>query len=231
LKKVVTQDNTDELLEIADEDIASNFPLFITNILPDSEAIPITMEKQEVPPGTYTLGEDMPVKFEFVLITGDADCPTMLDMEEFTISEGQHLTCVIYNDDDADAGESGGGPGVVFHFESIQIKLSPFGGGDNDCSVTGDIAPCIELVDEKTFIVRPDLSDAPQNLTPTTLILLTVVPSSDFNLATQCSVSGLNVDGIGAIDGFGVKCLDTSTGPDPFNDYNFNLALIETTMP
>jgi len=44
LKKVVTQDNTDELLEIADEDIASNFPLFITNILPGSEAIPITME-------------------------------------------------------------------------------------------------------------------------------------------------------------------------------------------
>jgi len=155
---------------------------------------------------------------------------TMLDMEEFTLDSGQHLTCVIYNDDDADAGEIGGGPGVVFHFETIMIKLSLAGGGPADCISTVSVAPCIEIIDEKNFIVRPDLSMAPQDLTPTTLILLTVVPSSDFNLATQCTVTGLNVDGVGDIDGFGVRCLDTALGLDPSNDYNFNLALIETTM-
>ena len=222
MKKVVTQDNTDELFEIADEDIASSFPLFITNILPGSDAILITMEKQQVPTGTYTLGEDMPEEFEFVLITGDADCPTMLDMEEFTINEGEHLTCVIYNDDDADAVT--GGQGVAFGFNGFEFELLTTNGspiGNDECSSSLQ-APCIEKNGNIYVIVDPLLTK-PNN----SIILWSltgVQPGSPLNQVNNCILTGIVPSmNIPNTNGFALFCSNILVG-----SWNINYAFIET---
>jgi hypothetical protein len=182
--------------------------------VPVNEPVKITENK------FVDLDDDMEVDLEFAEIRGDGHCPEKIG-GTVTLSDGQHIVCYIVNHPPGGDIE----PGVVFHYETIQITVGPPTG--SNCEATSNVPPCIELLDDKSFIVRPDLSLAPQELTPTTLILLTVVPANNFALATQCTVSGLNADGT-IIDGFKVECLDTQSGDLPGNVYNFNLALIET---
>jgi len=217
LKKAITNDNGGAI--ISADQIQENF-------LPKIDGVdvifgePVTISTKE----PHTISEADVVGYSFVLIAGDTDCPSMLG-EEFTVKKNKDITCTIYNDDNGDGSTGGGGPGVVFHFETIQLTLVDPAVG-KDCANTSNVAPCVGIIDTKSFIVRPDTSLASQDLTPTTLILLSVLPSSDFSLATQCTVAGLNAVGT-VIDGFTVECLDTNAG----NTYNFNLALIETSMP
>jgi hypothetical protein len=150
LKKVITQDNTDEANEI-DLDEVNPFHLIITNTGTGTE-YDITSPNQVVPPGTYTLREEIDEEYEdvfdFVLISGDDGCPAMeQDMEEFTLSSGDHLTCVVYNEDDANA--SSGGGGIIFRNHSMKIQMDAKTSNDS-CDKypnADDKNACVEIID------------------------------------------------------------------------------------
>ena len=227
LKKVITQDNTDEAEEI-DLDVENPFHFFITNTESGSDPIEITTPNQAVPPGTYTLSEEQPDNFDFVLITGDDGCPTMVeDMEEFTLSSGQHLTCVVYNEDDADASQGGtSGPGVIFHFDTIQFEINdPPSSFGRDCRTTSYVPPCVVLNSELAFTIRPDLSDVSQDFTKSTLVMFSMIPE-DLSNASGCTFQGLSFNStLNEIDGFNLECTSTA---GLGKQYNINYALIET---
>jgi hypothetical protein len=225
LKKALTQDNTDEANHVG----LDEFHMFVTNVDDPGNPIEITMENQEIDAGTYTLSETGPPGFNFVLVSGDSGCPSMVeDMEEFTIKEGQHLTCVIYNDDDADAAAGGGGPGVIFHFDTIQFEVaSPGTTFGEDCEVTSYVRPCVIVQSENSFVVRPDLSSAPQSFTKSTLVMFTMVPEN-LSDASGCTLQGLTFNStLSEIDGFSLQCTSTGLG----KQYNINFALVETMVP
>jgi hypothetical protein len=234
LKKVITQDNTDldEEIDLNNELVDENpFHLIITNTVTDLE-YEITTPNQAVPPGTYTLREETDEGFEyfeFVLITGDDDCPTMEDdMEEFTLSSGQHLTCVVFNDDDTDAlpGGSLDGPGVIFHYDTISMVPNDIL-DDNHCNIVGAELPCIQKVGAGSkYMIFPDFATDNSNnaLTQTSLILLTVLDTTNPLLTGDCRVTGvqeLSQSFVAVCPGF-----DADNEMDSFN---FNWAIIETS--
>jgi len=228
LKKVITQDNTDEIDEILPEDIADSFDLFITNVNDPGNPIEITMENQEIDAGTYTLSETGPQGFEFVLISGDTGCPSMVeDMEEFTIQEGEHLTCVIYNDDDKDAGE--GGTGVSFGHKGFQWNTAninaPFSRACNAGTIDDS---CIEIIapgGQPIFLIV----DSELKNTQNTLVLwsMTAVQSNQI-LINNCVLVGIfdsvELSGLG-YKGFGLTCPIVTAA-----DWNINYAFIETVF-
>jgi hypothetical protein len=227
LKKVITEDNTDESEEVG----ADAFHFSIRNTQ-TNELIPITTDNQSVSPGEYTLIEEGPDNFDFVMITGDNGCPTVLEgmdlnLDKFTLSSEENLTCVVYNEDDADAipGGEPDGPGVIFHFDTVQFEISeePSSYG-RDCRATSYAPPCVVETSEKAFTVRPDLSNASQEFTKSTLVMFSVIPE-DLSNASGCTFLGLSFNStLNKIDGFKIEC--TSTGLN--NQYNVNYALIET---
>ncbi len=153
LKKVITQDNTNSDMEIPEAEIKDHFKFYITNIQLGSVPILIDENNEEIPPGTYTLKEVIDEEYEdvfdFVLITGDDDCPTMVeDMEEFTLDSGEHLTCVVYNEDDKDTPSSDGG-GIIFRNHSLKIQMDAKTSNDS-CDKypnADDKNACIEIID------------------------------------------------------------------------------------
>ena len=216
LKKVITQDNTDEAEEI-DLDVENPFHFFIINTESGSVPIEITTPNQAVPPGTYTLSEDQPDNFDFVLITGDDGCPTMVeDMEEFTLSSGEHLTCVVYNEDDADA-SSGGGAGVVFrptHVTFVPGESSTFSLPDGGGDVT------IDVTSPDTVIVIDPAFNAPD--ATSLIIVYTLIDTALGGQPVQCFSEGIVETGSG--NGFRLTCVDELMG----DLYAFNYALIST---
>ncbi|MFI5405529.1 MAG: hypothetical protein ACHQ1D_03330 [Nitrososphaerales archaeon] len=195
LKKVITQDNTDETDEI-DLDVENPFHLWITNT-ETNEEIEITMENQAVPQGTYTLREEIEEgldRFEFVLITGDDGCPTLVeDMEEFTLDSGEHLTCVVYNEDDADS--TSGGEGVIFQRNSMKVTLGDNTALDSCDKYTNpaDKDPCIEIISATSGIVG--IVDSALT-SDTTIVLFSVIEADRLETTTGainpvCSISAI----------------------------------------
>ena len=222
LEKVITQDNTDEAEEI-DLDVENPFHFFITNTESGSDPIEITTPNQAVPPGTYTLSEEQPDNFDFVLITGDDGCPTMVeDMEEFTLSSGEHLTCVVYNEDDADA-SSGGGAGILFNPTHVEVTLDN-GQGQNCPDPTGTSSPCTIAGNGNIVVIDDEFSDAIQaeKMIVVFSIIQSPIPDGVDLSPPQCVLEGLQDDGIGNI-GFVLACSGTLNG-----DYAINYALINT---
>ena len=216
LKKALTQDNTDE----ADHVLLSDFHMFITNVTDplNPKTVEITDEGQTIEAGTYTLREEGPSGFDFVLIAGDTACPSMVDdMEEFTVKEGQHLTCVIYNDDDADAA-TGGGAGVVFSPTHIEFMAT-----DTVCDdPTGDTSPC--LISNGAEVIVADAALDERSIIVYTLVQINPVP--EVLSPPQCVLEGLqDVDGAGAgtLLAFVLTCANGLSG-----NYALNFALIDT---
>ena len=185
--------------------------------------IEITMENQEIDAGTYTLSETGPPGFEFVLISGDTGCPTMVkDMEEFTISEGEHLTCVIYNDDDAD--EGAGGAGVAFGFNGFDFTvLAPNGPvtGLNTCASQPLGEPCIEKNGILYVIVDPLLVNVNNSII---VWSMTPMAGSPTNQVNNCSLTSI-IPSTGHLgeNGFALFCSTVVAGT-----WNINYAFINT---
>ena len=254
LKKAVTNDNTDQVNHKGPQD----FVLTITNIDTNEQKEIPHNTKTNIKPGTYTLSETGPVGYNFVLIAGDPGCPSALDTDKFTIKEGEHLTCTVYNDDDKDAVESDG-PGVIFHFESLKFSFDDDSFGDS-CD-NGNTMPCIELANAHlgTILV------VDEEITSDTIIyLFSVIEENKINnprpidqngnpimgvLAASplCIFNGLSphdtgyaLQPIGDPDDVGEfdDSVDNPTGvlgfaftctlASPTGDYNVNYALIET---
>jgi len=250
IKKVITQDNTNENQEIDLEDEDQNpFHFYITSTEPSSVPIEIIMENQEVPPGTYTLSEEEvgSDNFDFVLITGDDGCPTMVEnMEEFTLDSGEHLTCVIYNEDDADA--SSGGGGIIFRHFSMQVKL-----GDNMMADSCDKIPnptdknsCIEIVnpnDDQIAIVDSALTS------DTTIVLFSVIEAGQLETdlgasSPSCTVSAIvqhnknsfflkdqsDGDSLPTNPSTNNTVVLTCIGMDPNSLYNVNYIMVDPAL-
>jgi hypothetical protein len=230
IKKVIGQDNTDALNEIELEN-ENPFHFYITNTQTDEE-IEITTANQIVPSGTYTLREEIDEPydeddFEFILITGDDGCPTMVeDMEEFTLFSGEHLTCVVYNDDDKDAlpGGAPDGPGVIFEYDTMQWDPQ-----STPACTSGGQRPCItDLGSGSKYLVIPDFADnlpgTFQSMTTSTLVLLTVLDLTDPETSIGCQASGKGT--FEDESGFLMVCPGVG-GVDTHN-FNINYALIET---
>ncbi|MCH6586343.1 MAG: hypothetical protein IH792_04875, partial [Thaumarchaeota archaeon] len=58
----------------------------------------------EVAPNVlFAINETAADGYEFVEITGDPECPTILDDETITLAPGQDINCIIHNNDEGDA--------------------------------------------------------------------------------------------------------------------------------
>ncbi|MGQ0791834.1 MAG: DUF7467 domain-containing protein [Nitrosopumilaceae archaeon] len=257
LKKVVTEDNTNH-----DDEVGTGVFDFSIKNIEGGDPIPITMYNQVVPPGTYTLIEDGPDNFEFVMITGDDGCPIMLDdndeeLDEFTLDSGEHLTCVVLNDDDADA--SSGGEGIIFQHNSMQVQLSDNSLLDS-CDKTTDPAqkdPCIEVISAS----NGQIGIVDSKLTSdTTIVLFSVVEANrlETTLGAEnpvCTISAIvqhdkesfylrdsmdlsfpanptmhNVVALKCIGMVIGPIMDPETGEEYFPIYNVNYALIDPAV-
>ena len=224
IKKVVTEDNTDESEEVGSD--AFHFSIRNTET---NQLIPVTTDNQSVPPGDYTLIEEGPDNFDFVMITGDNGCPIMLEgmdqnLDKFTLSSDEHLTCVVYNEDDADSTSSGSldGAGVIFHYATLSTIADnvPI---DDHCNDAGAERPCIQKSGVRYFIF-PDFENDNSNneLSETSLVLLTVLDITDPTNAGSCSVTGVQVSS----QSFVVIC--PTIGGIESDEFNFNWAIVET---
>jgi hypothetical protein len=166
--------------------------------------------------------------YSFVLIAGDTDCPSMLD-EEFIVKKNKDITCTIYNDDnfvEGTGGEPPSGPGVIFHFDTVSFQLFTVG-ADNPgiCSENGSTLPCVEFQPGTDLIfVVPKLTGT-QKLTPTTIILLTIIDTNDNTRTSECSVLGIGIESITTKRGFIIDCANNAL---ELNPHNANFALIES---
>ena len=101
----------------------------------------IGMIEFEIPAGIYSLNEaitDSEIaanSYNTVLITGDDACPQM-EEEAFTLNEGDHITCTIYNNDNfVEGGAAGPSPTVT-----LKIKVI-----DRDLGVTETSPPSFQV--------------------------------------------------------------------------------------
>lgn len=139
LKKALTNDNGGDALP-------DDFEVTLTNVGADGELGGIDDMTQEIerfnaiepsmgvinfeiPAGTYAFNEKIAEDstatsiYTTVLFAGDTACPSMED-EEFTLEEGQHITCTIYNDDNfVEGGAAGPKPTVTFEVVIIDADI------------------------------------------------------------------------------------------------------------
>ncbi len=228
IKKALTQDNTDEDMEVEE----SEFNFKIQNI-EGGDPISITMDNQQVAPGTYTLIEEVPdndIQYNFVTITGDDGCPIILDDntedgDEFTLSSGQHLTCVVLNDDDKDALPDGApdGPGVIFHYDTLTVVPLDIP-EDFDCTQVTE-RPCIHTASGSRFYIFPDFANdnSINLLTHTSLLLLTVLDTENPENNGDCRLVGVDE----TLQAFVSVC--PSVNEIQEHNVNFNWAIIETS--
>ena len=195
--------------------------------------IEITVEDQEVNPGTYTLSETGPENFEFVLIAGDTGCPTMVeDMDPFTLESGSFLTCVVYNDDDAD----GGGQGVFFARNSLQITVDGNGFLDESLSAHGCInvplnqkRPCITEDSEGIglLVVDPAFDQQGGHLASVVATVQPAGPGTFIDCHAPSGIDEHSFPGSDTVRGFVVPCsLSAGDGGIFFVDYS----IIKTTI-
>lgn len=224
LKKVITQDNTNEDQEVGEDAFQFSIKNTETN-----QVILITTENQAVPPGKYTLNEEGPDNFDFVLISGDNECPTVLEgmheeLDKFILNSGQHLTCVIFNDDDVDATPGGSldGPGVIFHYATLSTIAQDVP-EDDHCNEVGAERPCIQKLGVRYFIFPDFANDKSNNvLTETSLVLLTVLDTTDPVNTGSCIVTGVQVPSQSIV------AICPTIGLIESDQFNFNWAIIET---
>jgi len=215
LKKALTQDNTDEANHVG----LDEFHMFVTNVDDPGNPIEITMENQQIDAGTYTLSETGPPGFDFVLVSGDTGCPTMVeDMEQFTLESGDDLTCVIFNDDDADASS---GQGVAFGFNGLQFtNTGPELGGMDSCVTTTNVPPCVEKQGALTVIVDPLLANPDSSI----ILWSLTPPGGSSTQVNNCALAGAYPASFdNSINGFGLLCSTFVPGT-----WNINYAFINT---
>jgi hypothetical protein len=178
IRKALTNDNGGDA-------IPADFTIMLTNVETNEEII-LNHDQDEssnplvnlnkVPVGTYKISESIAdtvtATYTTVLITGDNQCPTMVE-EEFTIKKGKSITCTIYNDDNGDG--SGGPGGIVFQNNSMEINIEETAIDTLDsCDhyVNGiKTDPCIQIIGDSgnIGIVDSELSST------TTIVLFSVV--------------------------------------------------------
>ena len=193
----------------------------------------------------------IPTGFSRVLVTGTG-CPTANEFEvnggsaTVTLEQGQQLVCTVYHDDDGDGAD---GVGVIFHFDTQVFEATSDGFQDptigTPCTdFTDPIAPVSNDVNGKcvekngsAITVVPDLSEIPQELTDTTIVMFTVTPvDADTNSANADFTSDCIFTGLGSSigdDNLGFKLFCSVMSNNNAGDgvqYNVNYALIETTM-
>ena len=168
--------------------------------------------------GTYQMSEINQPGYSFVLIAGDTQCPSKLGTD-FIVKGGDKIECTIYNEDDFVEGTNGAG--VIFHFDTLQFNSAGLG-----CSANGPL-PCIADF-EGSFIIVPDLvnDNSDQDLTTTTLILLTVLDLDDPTNDVGCRITGIDTEPNTGMTGFIMTCPDLTEFVT--DDFNANWALIET---
>jgi len=189
-----------------------------------------------VPAGTYSLNEDItdsgidPNSYNTVLIAGDA-CPSMED-EAFTLNEGDHITCTIYNNDNGD--DSSGGDGIIFHRNSLLFTYNGFGmsnplSGDGACVMAGSVSPCIERIGDKEFRVKD-----PKLNKDSAIVVFNVFPTIDSGnddaFSDECRIFRVSL-GTGSDLNFEFTCTEITgdngedIGP---KHYRINYAVIDT---
>jgi len=161
--------------------------------------------------------EDRPI-----LITGDGNCPEN-NGGFVNIESGQNITC-IYGDRPVVEQNA---PGVIFNFGTstmTPVDLPDFGTSCIDDPAT---RPCIQKISGQTFSVFPDFEsdNSAQSLTDTSLILLTVLDTTNPIVGGECNVIGVQTTD----QAFVIRCpgLDSGNESDMFN---VNYAIIETSL-
>jgi hypothetical protein len=173
---------------------------------------------------TYTVGSHTQVTISGsddrqILITGDGNCPENSVDGFVNIENGQNITCIY-----SDRPVVQTGSGVIFHYDTIQFNLASGIG----CGVDGPF-PCIaDFFGSGEYIIVPDLENdnSEQDLTFTTLVLLTVLDLDDPTNNVGCQVTGIGNEETSGKPGFIMSC--DFTGDAAEQSFNANFALIET---
>jgi hypothetical protein len=211
LKKAITNDNGGTIT-----DPAEFLPKIDGEDVLFGEPIPITAKEP------HTISESVLLGYSFVLIAGDTECPSMLD-EEFTVKKNKEITCTIYNDDNGDVQTvQPDGPGVIFHQDTLTMVLDPLA-PVGQCD-GGETLPCWDFIGSRVAIV-PDIEpEDSQQLTDTTLILLTVLDITNPATNLGCQITGLGT--LADQPAFIMICL---LDPGNISDtYHANFGLVET---
>lgn len=159
LKKAITNDNSGT-------SGPSDFVLKIKNVDTHAETVITQGVETSVPAGTYTMSESGPSGYSFVLIAGDDSCPTMLenavdDSDLFTLKKGEHITCVIYNDDNNDGQSPTNDPPTITIVNNVEsepafsITVSP------NTGITGSDPTTTYTVDSHTQVTISGSDDRP----------------------------------------------------------------------
>lgn len=181
------------------------------------------------PDGDPTMTEDNPAAstlgdYTTVLIAGDTLCPSM-ENEEFTLEEGQHITCTIYNDDNFVEGQPDDEPvepGIIFDYGHVEFHVISQAGF---CDGTGPF-PCIDEAGSGLIVVPNINPNTGRSLTPTTLILLTVQNTVHSDRNAGCQVTGIAMHDNSEKMGFVMLCPDLFLNDE--DTWSANYALIET---
>ena len=232
---------TDNGLPIPDE---TEFGLTIDGASAQFASTVDVQAEQEI-----TITMQAPEGFSRVLVIGSG-CPTANQFElnggsvTVVLSQGEQLVCTIYHDDN---GEGADGVGVIFHFDTQIFEATNDGFQDPtvgtpctdwDTFQTNNVnGKCVER-DGTSLTIVPDLSQIPQELTDTTIVVFTVIPDdSDINSANAQFSSDCIFTGLGSSlndDNLGFKLFCSDMSDDNFAGdgvkFNVNYALIETTM-
>ena len=196
------------------------FVITVSPIVGAPEIIDSTTTKYTVDSHTKVTisgSEDRPI-----LITGDGNCPEN-NGGFVNIESGQNITCT-YSDRPVVEQNT---PGVIFNFGTSPMTPTDLPDEGSFCSDNPDVRPCIQKISGQTFSIFPDFESdsSDQSLTDTSLILLTVLDTSDPIVGGECAVIGVQIPD----QAFVIRCpgLDVDNESDLFN---VNYAIIETSV-
>jgi hypothetical protein len=215
--RAITNDNGKEIID-------TDFTVVIDGT-PIQTGIPIevTPNIEHIISGTVQVG------FSFVLIAGQTECPSTLAADTFKVKEGKSVVCTIYYDDDfVEGGAEQNTPGVIFNFGTSPMTPTDLPDNGSFCSDNPDIRPCIQKISGQKFSIFPDFESdsSDQSLTDTSLIILTVLDTTNPIVGGECAVIGVQIPD----QAFVIRCpgLDFVNESDLFN---VNYAIIETSVP
>ncbi len=181
---------------------------------------------------TYTVASHTPITISGpdgddrpILITGDGNCPENIG-GIVNIENGQHIECT-YSDRPVVEQNS---PGVIFNFGTSPMTPTSLDDAGTFCTDNPDTRPCIQKISGQTFSVFPDFESdtSEQSLTDTSLILLTVLDTSNPIAGGECTVIGVQTTD----QAFVIRCpgLFSGEGGNESDMFNVNYAIIETSL-